>query len=224
MSKTELQYPPFNPVFFIGASAGGVNAMQELAKAIPEDFPAPLFFLLHRKTDNKNAVNKLPELLQHVSKLNVVVPEDGDIINSRHIYLPKIDHHLVVEDNRIRHVKEPSDELWRPGIDVLFKAAAREFEERTVCVLLTGGMDDGVNGLIEATYRGGITIAQSPEDAYDPILPLNALLNDHPVYVAPLHDLPKIFCELAKFDHFEDQKSVIKKAYQSAEEHKEKLE
>ena len=79
-------------------------------------------------------------------------------------------------------------------------------------MLLTGGLDDGVKGLIETTRQGGITIAQSPDDAYDPVLPLNALLKDHPQYVVPLKDMPPLFCELAGYGCFKDQENIARKA------------
>lgn len=213
MDRIELRYPQINPVFFIGASKGGVEALKHLAENMPENFPAPLFFILHRKRGaSTEKQDLLPGVIRRKSKLKVVVPETGDVVQGGRIYLPQKDRHLIVEDNRIRIQEEPEDSMWRPCIDVLFKSGARDYQERAVTVLLTGGLDDGVEGLKETTFQGGITIAQSPEDAYDPILPLNALLEDHPSYVLPLKDMPALFCELLHFEHFDDQRQILEKA------------
>ena len=118
---------------------------------------------------------------------------------------------------------KPDNIPWRPSIDVLFKSAALEYKDSCISVLLTGSLDDGVDGLIETTREGGITIVQSPEDAYKPDMPLNALLNDHPVYVLPLKDMPALFSELVDLEFSDDQKDVLMKAAAVAYEEKKRL-
>lgn len=215
-----LRYPGPYPVFFIGASAGGVNALQYLAGELPADFPAPLFFLLHRKRSVNTRRDLMLKLLQHRTKLTVCVPEPGDVVKAGYIYLPPADTHLGVEDNRIVYLTEPSNIEWRPSIDVLLKTGARDYRERAVSILLTGGLDDGVEGLKETTFQGGLTVAQSPDDAYNPDLPLNALLADHPVYVLPLHDMPALLCELAGYNLQADQKTIARRAALTAKTEK----
>lgn len=211
-----LRYPGPYPVFFIGASAGGVNALQQIASQLPEEFPAPVFMLLHRKRVAEPAKELLPDLLRYKSRMKVTIPEAGEVVKAGHIYLPKTDFHLAVEDNRIVHLKEPNDSHWRPSIDVLFKSGARDYTDRTVSILLTGGLHDGVEGLRETTFQGGVTVAQSPEDAYDPRLPLNALLNDHPAYVLALDNIARLMCEMCGYNHFDGQQQVCQEAAANA--------
>ncbi|VUD40981.1 Chemotaxis response regulator protein-glutamate methylesterase [Thalassocella blandensis] len=208
----DLTYPPFQPVFCIGASAGGVKALQSIAESLPENFSCPVFFLLHRKRENGTHIHLLNSIIEAKSHLVVETPQNGDIVQGGHIYLPPKDRHILVDDNQIIFSEHPADTHWRPSINVLFKSIAREYTERAVSILLTGKLDDGVDGLIETTLHGGITVAQSPEDAYEPMMPLNALLKDHPHYVLPLHDIPALMCELAQIHHFPNQKNVIKDA------------
>lgn len=210
--KIEVRYPGAAPVICIGASAGGVNAMKELVANIPEDFPAPIFLMLHRKIDSPIEKDLLADILQSRSNLDVIVPKDGDVIKGGRIYIGTRNHHTVLKDGHIRLMDKPDDVPWRPSIDILFKSAALEYKDSCMSVLLTGNLDDGVDGLIETTREGGITIVQSPEDAYKPDMPLNALLNDHPVYVLPLKDMPALFCELVKFECRDDQKDILLKA------------
>lgn len=218
-----IRYPGPYPVFFVGASAGGVKALQFLAEALPAEFPAPLFFLLHRKRLAAQDKCLMLGILQNKTQLKVRVAEQGEVVKAGHIYLPAHDAHLGVEDNRIVHVQEPADCEWRPSIDVMLKMGAREYRERAVSILLTGGLDDGVEGLKETTYQGGLTIAQSPSDAYDPVLPLNALLNDHPAYVLPLADIPALLCELAGYPLSSTQKEIALEAAATAAREKSEL-
>ena len=204
-----MQYPDAPPVFFIGTSGKGVSALQYLAEHLTADFPAPIFFLLHRQRTSQAKRQLLPQLLKYKSQLPVVIPQTGDDIVPGTIYLPPFGQHLVIEEQRAKLTYQPANSTWRPSIDALLISGAQNFGPRTVSVLLTGGLHDGVEGLRETTRQGGITIAQSPGDAYDPTLPLNALLGDHPRYVLPLRDMPALFCELAQHPHYGNQKTIL---------------
>lgn len=157
------------------------------------------------------------------SQLEVCVARNGQTIQPGTIYVPPVDQHLTVDGPEVRLTTEPSGTRWRPSINSLFISGARTHRQSTVSVLLSGGLDDGVEGLRETTRQGGITIAQSPEDAYNPALPLNALLGDHPTYVLPLRDMPALFCELAGYGCFPNQSEVILKAAQTAARKKEDI-
>lgn len=223
MAEVTARYPEVNPVFFIGASAGGVDAFSKLAAALPEDFPAPVFFLLHRLRDTKLKPAGMSLLLKANAKLPIVTAKDGDLVRSGNIYLPPENLNIGVNDNHIVCSSFPDDDRWRPSIDFLFKSGAREYKDRSICILLTGKLDDGVQGLIETSHQGGITVAQSPQDAYEPHLPLAALMEDHPSHVLPLDDMPSLMCELAKHQHFDDQKTVFEQSAICAKMLKERL-
>mgnify|MGYP000492289864 FL=1 len=193
------RYPADFPVFCIGGSAGAVKGFLALAEALPADFPAPIFFVLHRKNPGlRRSHHLLQDLLLSRSKLRVVTPVAGELVRSGRIYLPEPNRHLVVDDNHLWLPAEPADTPWRPSIDVAFQSIAREFGARAVAILLSGLLDDGVEGLREVTREGGITGVQQPEDAEAPDLPLNGILHDHPSYVMPVADLAAVFCELAR--------------------------
>ncbi|MDY6984586.1 MAG: chemotaxis protein CheB [Pseudomonadota bacterium] len=213
MTTIPLRYPAEFPLICVGGSAGAVDAMRQLAGAMPERFPAPLLLILHRKNPPvSDAKFLLPELMRSVSKLEVICPEDGTVIRSGRIYVMPHGTHAIVDDNQFHLVDEPADCQWRPSIDVLFKSAARQYRDRVIAVLLSGMLDDGVAGLRAVTREGGITVAQSPEDAAKPDLPLNAIMKDHPNYVLPLKDMVKLFCELCHFPGFPDQEQIVRDA------------
>lgn len=223
MNNRDVAYSEVKPVFFIGASVGGVKAFIELAASIPEEFPAPVFFLLHRLRDSKVNSRGLDTLLKANAKLPIVIAEDGELVRSGNIYLPPENLNIGVNDNRIFYSSLPDDERWRPSIDFLFKSGAREYKDRSVCILLTGKLEDGVQGLIETSHQGGITVAQSPDDAYEPHMPLLALMKDHPSHVLPLADIPKLMCELARHKGFDNQMQVYKDSAIAAKELKAQL-
>ena len=192
----KLRQPAPHPIVLLGASAGGVEAFKQVAAALPADFQAPVFMLLHRRRDSQLDYTMLERILAAEAALPVRVAEDGEEIQDGHIYLPRAGQHLLVGNHRIEYADAPEDSEWRPAIDPLFESAATSYGPRVIGVLLTGMLDDGVRGLNRITAYGGITIAQSPEDAYAPNMPLNAILRDHPNYVVPLHDLVPLLVEL----------------------------
>ncbi|MBT82038.1 MAG: hypothetical protein CL587_16795 [Alteromonadaceae bacterium] len=218
-----VRYPEVSPVFFIGASLGGVKAFIHLVENLPDDFPAPVFLLLHRIKNSDIKAGDMRMVLQAKTRLTVENAVEGEVVRAGHVYLPPDNLHIGVEDNRIKFYETPDESYWRPAIDVMFKSAAREYTDRTVAILLTGNLDDGVQGLRETSAQGGITVAQSPEDAYAPYLPLNAVMNDHPSHVLPLKDIPKLMCELTRHPHFDDQESVAIESAKVARELKKKL-
>ncbi len=219
----QINYPELSPVYFIGASLGGVKAFISLVESLPDDFPAPVFLLLHRIKDSDKKGGDMQMVLQAKTQLVVKNAEDGDVVRGGHIYLPPDNLHIGVKDNRIRFYEDPDFSYWRPSIDFLFKSAAREYAERAICILLTGNLDDGVAGLRETSANGGITVAQSPEDAYAPYLPLNAVLNDHPSHVLPLTDIPALMCELAQHPYSDNQRAVAEESAVVARQLKDRL-
>lgn len=212
MASEFPRYPAINPVFFIGASAGGVKAFIALASALPDDFPCPVFFLLHRLRDSEVNSPGMLTVLESKSNLPVKIAEDGEVVRSGCIYLPPENLNIGIDDNQIFYSDLPDDELWRPSINFLFKSGAREYKDRAISILLTGKLDDGIQGMIETSHQGGITVAQSPNDAYEPHLPLMALMNDHPSHVLPLADIPKLMCEFVHHNHFDNQKAIFEES------------
>jgi two-component system, chemotaxis family, protein-glutamate methylesterase/glutaminase len=65
-------------------------------------------------------------------------------------------------------------------------------------MLLTGAGEDGVSGLIAISEASGITLAQDPEDAYMPYMPINALRFDHVDGVFPLKEMASVIVALAR--------------------------
>jgi len=136
----------------IGASAGGVQALQALVADLPPDLPAAVFIVLHISADFPSL---LPQILARQSMLDVAHAIDGEPIQSGRIYVAPPDEHLIIEDKRVKLVHGPKENLHRPSIDALFRSAARWGGPRVIGVVLTGARSDGKVGDAcgEATRR-----------------------------------------------------------------------
>jgi two-component system chemotaxis response regulator CheB len=158
----------FRGVVAIGASAGGVEALSNLAAGLSADLPYAYLITLHIPA---SAPSVLARIVDRSGPLPAVTAEHGGIIEPAHIYVASPDRHLLVADHRIVVSQGPTENGHRPAINALFRSVALAFGPRAVGVLLSGVLDDGVLGLNAIRSRGGTTIGQSLDDALFPALP-----------------------------------------------------
>jgi two-component system chemotaxis response regulator CheB len=149
-------------IVVIGASAGGVEALSEIAAALPADLAAAVFCVLHLPA---TGVSALPLILSRAGPLPAEHPWDGEPILPGRIYVAPPDLHMMVEGGTIRLVRGPRENRHRPAVDPLFRRAALHYGERAIGVVLTGSLDDGTAGLLEIKRQGGFAIVQDPDDA-----------------------------------------------------------
>jgi len=158
-------------VVAIGASAGGVEALMRLTEGLSADLPYAFLVAVHL---SPAAPSVLASIVGRRGRLPAVAAEHGTEVEPAHIYVAIPDHHLLVADHRVVLSREPTKNGHRPAINALFRSAALAFGPRAVGVLLSGVLDDGVQGLGTIRARGGVTIGQTPADALFPAMPTNA--------------------------------------------------
>ena len=113
---------PAQRIVVVGASAGGVEALIELSKGLPADFPAPIFVTIHVPSD---APSILPVILKRNGKLDAKHAQDGMAFKAGVIYIAPPDHHMLIQRNgTLRVVRGPRENRHRPAIDPLFRSAA----------------------------------------------------------------------------------------------------
>lgn len=155
-------------VVVVGASAGGVEALTALARALPADFPAPICVVLHMPASGTSV---LPAILGRAGALPATQAEDGARLEPSHVYVAPPDRHLSVDDGRMRLTHGPSENGHRPSIDTLFRSAASVYGTGAIGLILSGTLDDGTAGLSVIKANGGIAVVQDPNDAaYDGML------------------------------------------------------
>ena len=186
---------PYRDIVVIGASTGGVAALMDLVKALPADFPAPIFVVMHMPADSPSL---LPQLLSSVSALKARHPKNEEVVEAGVIYVARPDHHLLLEGNRVLVTRGPKENRFRPSIDALFRSAAYTYGSRVIGVVLTGYLDDGTSGLWSVQRMGGIAVVQDPHDAEQPSMPTNALEFVAADYVLPLAQLGALLVRLTQ--------------------------
>ncbi|HUG24773.1 chemotaxis protein CheB [Piscinibacter sp.] len=180
-------------IVVIGASAGGVSALSEVASALPPKFPAVVLIVLHVGSN----VSLLPELLTARGANRAIHPQDGERLQTGTIYVAPPDHHMRVEGDTIRLTRGAKEHHTRPAIDPLFCSAALAGGARVIGVILTGHGDDGTAGLQAVKACGGLAVVQDPTDAEQPSMPASALRHVRIDHCVPLRRLGDILAELA---------------------------
>jgi two-component system chemotaxis response regulator CheB len=173
-------------IVVVGASAGGVEALQRFVRALPGDFPAPILVVLHA---SPNARSYLPEILTRAGALPAVHARDGAHLEPGHIYVAPPDTHLVVGDSVMTLGGGPRENGHRPAIDPLFRTAAAEYDSHVAGVILSGTLDDGTAGLFSVKEAGGATLVQDPSDALYKDMPRNAIEHVRPDYVQSVEEI-----------------------------------
>ena len=165
---------PRTPLVVVGASAGGVEALQRLLPTLSGELPAAVAIALHRIPSGGD---RLSSLLGKHSRLPVSTARDGEPIRPARAYLGPAGRHLAVVDDTFHLTAGPRENGSRPSIDVLFRTAADAHGGKVVGVLLTGMLGDGTAGLAAIKAAGGYAIVQDPEEARFGDMPRNAIAN-----------------------------------------------
>jgi two-component system chemotaxis response regulator CheB len=185
---------PGHDAIVIGASAGGVEAVLAIARALPADLPAAVFVVIHTSPSSPQF---LSAIIDRAGPLPAGYAADREVALPGRIYVAPADHHLLVEaGGRMRVWRGPRENGFRPAIDPLFRSAARAYGPRAVGVILSGYLDDGTLGLMLIKRRGGVAVAQDPGTAACPDMPRSAVKNVDCDYVVPLEEMPQLFVRL----------------------------
>jgi two-component system chemotaxis response regulator CheB len=117
----------------------------------------------------------LARILDRSGPLPAEQATDGMPLEPGTIRVAVPDRHLLVSDHRIALSHGPTENGHRPAVNSLFRSVALSIGRRAVSVVLSGVLDDGTLGSAAIRARGGTTIAQSPDDALFPAMPLTAI-------------------------------------------------
>ncbi|WP_421134231.1 CheR family methyltransferase [Alteromonas sp. A079] len=163
-----MDIPEAEQSFFwvgVGASAGGLDAIQSLCKVLPSDANMVYIIALHLSPKHES---KLTELIQRVSSLRVQTIVDGIEAQPNVIYITPPKYDVFVVNNTIHLASPDAKALAKPSVNTLLKSLAEQKGERSIGVVLSGTGSDGAHGVKVIRASGGCTYAQEPESAaYD---------------------------------------------------------
>jgi len=168
----------------IGASAGGLTAIEELLAELPGNLNAPVVVASHSMPESK-----LRQALQFRSTLNIKRVEDGERLEHSTVYVVPGAKHAFFRNGCLYLSDVVEDSGFRPSIDALFMTMAAEYGDRAIAVVLSGLLEDGMRGAQIIHDMGGRTIVQHPDDAAHPSMPASIIRHDHPIAIRTASEL-----------------------------------
>ena len=188
---------PFNQVFVpvcaIGASAGGVVALQNLFRQLPVDLGLAYVVILHLSPDEPSA---LSEVLSICTKMPVHQIADAPTLKPNCVFVIPPDRELVIDGDSVaaRPFSEPRGQ--RAPIDMFFRSVAAARGDG-VAMVLSGAGSDGALGVSAIKEAGGVILVQEPAEATFASMPQSAIATGMADFVAPIARLAQRLAEVA---------------------------
>jgi two-component system CheB/CheR fusion protein len=181
------------PVVGIGASAGGLTALQRLFENLPSSNDMAFVVVLHLSPNHASSADAI---LQRTTRMPVIQVTERVEIRPGHVYVIAPSQKMSMVDGALL-----VDNLERPrgqhiAIDLFFRTLAEVHRERAVAIVLSGTGADGSAGLSRVKEQGGVTLVQAPEDAEYDGMPMAAIRTGAVDFVLPVVEIPQKLVEL----------------------------
>ncbi|NNJ24339.1 Chemotaxis response regulator protein-glutamate methylesterase [Planctomycetes bacterium LzC2] len=190
----------------IGASAGGLEALERVFRAMPADTGMAFVIVQHLAMEHRSM---MPELAAKWTAMPVRQAEDRIALRGDHIYLLPPGKEMILSENRLLLTDRDPDQTLSLPIDRFFASLARDRGRHAIAVVLSGTGSDGSRGLVRVRDAGGLVIAQTADTAEFDGMPRSALdTGAVHVVLAP----EKVGPTLAEFSQCPDIDAVIESA------------
>ncbi len=181
-------------VIVVGASTGGVDALNLLFSSLKKNFTIPMVVVLHVSPHSSLII----DAFQPPVGVTLKEAEDKETLSDHHIYFAPPNYHLLLERDKSfsLSVEEPVN-YSRPSLDVTFLSAAEAFETAALGIILTGANEDGAQGMCAIKRLGGITLVQDPQSAQNSYMPQSALALIRPTFIGTIEGIANFLSQLA---------------------------
>ncbi len=196
-ANTDFPPEPVVPVCAIGASAGGVKALQQLFSSLRDDLGFAYVVIVHLSPDHPS---QLSEILAGRTSMPVLQVDDSPDLKPNCVFVIAPDRELVVAGGKVtsRPISEPRSH--RAPIDMFFRSVATCMGDG-LAVVLSGAGSDGALGIRAVKEAGGVIFVQDPSDAEYPMMPRNAIATGVVDFVLPVAQLAARIAEVARSKH-----------------------
>ena len=174
------------PIVGVGASAGGLEALTQLLKALPVDTGMAFVLVQHLAPSHPSA---LAEILSRATKMPVMEVQDEPTVEPNHVYVIPPDRSMVIARGALQLLPREGGTLHRP-VDEFFRSLAEEQRHQAIGVVLSGTATDGTLGLEAIKAEGGITFAQDATAQHGG-MPHSAIASGCVDFVLPPHEIAR---------------------------------
>jgi two-component system, chemotaxis family, CheB/CheR fusion protein len=194
-AKPVAEREDFKPVIVaIGASAGGVHALQNLFVALPEHTGAAFVVVVHLDPKHRS---ELPHIISAKTRMPVVQVGTRERLQADHVYVIPPDRRLQLVDHEISALAFDEPRGQRSPIDLFFHSVAERLGDG-FAVILSGSGSDGAIGVRAVKEAGGIILVQDPDEAEYASMPQSAIATGCADFVLPVRDVVKRLVDLIR--------------------------
>jgi len=172
----------------IGASAGGLQALEAFFKDVPVDSGVTFVIIQHLSPDHKTM---MPSLLGRITDIPINLADNGMPLEKNHIYLIPAKKNIVLEDDTLTFINRAPLNKLNLSIDIFFNSLANEKKEKAIGVILSGTGSDGTKGGQNIKEVGGTMFIQDPTSIRFTGMPTNAISAGIADYILTMDELPK---------------------------------
>ncbi len=183
--------PPF-PIVALGASAGGLEALESFLKHVPVDSGMAFVVVQHLDPQHEDM---LPELLQRRTELPVCRIEDGMTVVPDRVYVIPPNRDLSILHGVLFLLEHPVESGPRQPIDFFFRSLAEDWRQRSAAVILSGMGMDGSAGARAIKEQCGVVFVQDPASAKFDSMVRSAIDEGVADVIAPAEELPDRIAE-----------------------------
>ncbi len=202
----------------IGASAGGLQALQDFFSKMPKKNPAAFVVIQHLSPDFESMMD---ELLAKYTGMSIVKVTKPTKVHPNHVYLMSPKQNLELVDGSLQPKKPNAKDKPNLPIDLFFNSLGREWGTNSVGIVLTGTGTDGSRGIKTIKEQGGIVMVQDPDTAKFDGMPNAAVLTGLADYVL---ELPEMAQEVQRiFNRFPETPISAEELTSSEKEHLAKI-
>jgi two-component system CheB/CheR fusion protein len=181
-----------NLLVCIGASAGGLEAIQEFFDNMPSNTGLSFVVIQHLSPDSKSMMD---ELLTRNTKMPINVAKHDMPIEPNQIYLIPAKMNMEMSDGKLQLTEQDRRDLPNLPINRFFSSMAREKKENCVAVVLSGTGSDGSKGILDVSEAGGLVLAQDPRSAKFDGMPKSAIVTKTVNKALSPSDMPEFILE-----------------------------
>lgn len=171
---------PGFPIVGIGASAGGLEALEELLDNMPTNTGMAFVVVTHQHPGHTSL---LPELLGKGTEMQVVEATDGTTLLPNRVYVGQPGGHLAILNGTLHRMETEKREAPRLPIDYFFRSLAEDQRERAICIVLSGTGTDGTLGVKAIKGESGMVMVQQPQSVKCAGMPSSAIATGLADYV-----------------------------------------
>ncbi|QMU28917.1 chemotaxis protein CheB [Adhaeribacter radiodurans] len=159
-------------VVAIGASAGGLDAINEFFDHLPSNTEAAFVIIQHLSPTHKSL---MPELLTKHTTMPISEAREGLMLQPNSIYLIPNKNTLTIQQGKLRLAEKNQNPVPNLAIDTFLHSLATDKGSKSVAVILSGTGSDGTRGLEAIKSAGGIVVVQDPVTAHFDGMPNSAI-------------------------------------------------